>query len=123
MKNDKYVFYRDFGDLSNDSVVCDIYKKRIEKQSKVMTCYKCKYFTKTFEYEKFCKYIHKALKEIKTHCLYYHRKPVVSKTKKMAIERWNKYLNNKYYQEHKGELSKSQIKKVDEWRSTHKTYN
>ena len=33
-RNDKYKFYRNFGDLSNDSVVCDIYIKRMKSKKR-----------------------------------------------------------------------------------------
>lgn len=89
-------------------------------------CYKCKYIVVRYvngEKTYYCRYKDKTLNRLYNNCRYYHRKPVVSKTKKLAVERWNKYLNNSYYQEHKEELSKSQLRKVNEWRSTHKTYN
>lgn len=93
---------------------------------KVVLCVNCKYVSIRYnlgEKTYYCRYKDKTLNRLYNNCRYYHRKPVVSKTKRQAIERWNKYLDNTYYQKHKAELSKSQIKKIDNWRATHKTYN
>lgn len=95
---------------------------RNDPDIKKHNCYVCKYmiFNNGVMY---CSYKKKNIKVTYKSCRYYHRKHTTPKTKTIAIEKWNKYLNNAYYKENKGALSKSQLRKVEKWRATHKTYN
>lgn len=86
-----------------------------------VNCFKCKYMILT-DGVKHCKYRNQNIKVTYRSCRYYHRKHTLPKTKRIAIENWNKYLNNAYYEENKEKLSKSQLKKVETWRATHKTF-
>lgn len=87
-----------------------------------VNCFKCKYMS-IINGVKRCRYTKKTIKVTYRSCRFYHRKHTTPKTKRIAVENWNKYLNNAYYKENKEKLSKSQLKKVETWRTTHKTYN
>lgn len=79
-------------------------------------CFNCKHYSKGY-----CNCYKKHIKVTYRKCRFYNKIKEITKTKSQAIERWNKFLNDKYYYEHKKELSKSQLDKVDKWRATHKT--